>query len=181
MATHTEPIESHAAQAENEPEADSLARGFVSGTVASVASTVALLLLSKLEARTALSAQNAVSHWVWGERAKSRHALTARYTLLGYAIHHASSVFWGVIYEHYLKRAAPLPLPLELARAFAFAALANFVDYRLTPQRLKPGFEHHLSKKSLVIVYSAFAVGIAAGHLLQRDRGARPANGRARA
>lgn len=172
MATHPESqaTESQGADAGPERAPGSFARGLVSGTAASLASTAALLLLSKLEAKTALSAQNAVSHWVWGERAKERHALSVRYTLLGYAIHHASSVFWGVIYEHYLKRAEPLPLPLELARALAFAALANFVDYRLTPQRLKPGFERHLSTKSLVIVYSAFAVGIATGHVLQRGR-----------
>lgn len=148
-------------------ETGSVVRGLVSGTVASLASTAALVLLSKIEAKSALSAQNAVSHWVWGEPAKHRHELSLRHTLLGYAIHHASSVFWGVIYERYLKHEPSLPLPAELLRALAFAALANFVDYRLTPQRLKPGFEHHLSKKSLVLVYTAFAVGIAAGHVLQ--------------
>lgn len=161
MAVHPEP--SHAFKR-------SLISGLISGSVAAVASTTALVLRSKKEAKSALSAQNAVSHWVWGEEAKYRHGLSLAYTVLGYAIHHASAVFWGVIYERYLRSKCPLPPVQELLRAAAFAGFANFVDYRLTPERLKPGFEHHLSKKSLVFVYGAFAAGLAAGHLLQRRR-----------
>jgi hypothetical protein len=37
------------------------------------------------------------------------------------------------------------------------------VDYKLTPRRLQPGFEAQLSKKSLVYVYAAFAIGLAIG------------------
>lgn len=142
-------------------------RGLVSGSVAAIASSLALVLLSKKESRTALSAQNAVSHWVWGEEATHRHGLSVRHTLVGYGIHHASAVFWGVIYET-LTRSKPLPPGAELLRAMAFTSVANFVDYRLTPQRFKPGFERHLSRKSLALVYGAFAVGLAAGHLLQQ-------------
>ena len=147
-----------------------LGRGLVSGSIAAVASTLVLLMQSKKEAKSALSAQNAVSHWIWGEEAKHRHGLSVRYTVLGYAIHHASAVFWGVIYERLVRSKRPLSPPAELLRASAFATVANFVDYRLTPHRLKPGFEHHLSTKSLVFVYAAFAAGLAAGHLLQQRR-----------
>lgn len=147
-----------------------LGRGLVSGSIAAVLSTLVLVIQSKKEAKSALSAQNAVSHWVWGEEAKHRHELSVRHTVLGYAIHHASAVFWGVIYERLVRSKRPLSPPAELLRASAFAGVANFVDYRLTPHRLKPGFEHHLSKKSLVFVYAAFAAGLAAGHLLQQRR-----------
>lgn len=145
-----------------------LRRGLATGSVAAIASAIALILRSRKDAKTAFSAQNAVSHWVWGEEAKHRHGLSLRHTGVGYGIHHAAAVFWGVIYERTV-RSTPLPPREELLRATAFAAVANFVDYRLTPHRLKPGFEHHLSKTSLVFVYGAFAVGLAAGHLLQRS------------
>lgn len=151
-----------------------LRRGLVSGSVAAAASGIALLMRSKRDAKTALSAQNAVSHWVWGEEAKYRHKFSARHTLLGYGIHHAASVFWGAIYERYVC-AKPVPAHEELLRAAMFAAFANFVDYQLTPHRFKPGFEHHLSKRSLLIVYGAFAAGLAIGHRLQR-----PTDNRAR-
>ncbi|MGK2953405.1 MAG: hypothetical protein ACSLEZ_13630, partial [Thiobacillus sp.] len=119
-----------------------LGRGLVSGSIAAVASTVVLVIQSKKEAKSALSAQNAVSHWIWGEEAKHQHELSVRHTVLGYAIHHASAVFWGVIYERWVRSKRPLSPPAELLRASAFATVANFVDYRLTPHRLKPGFEH---------------------------------------
>lgn len=152
-----------------EPKTHSLMRGAITGSVAAVTSTLALLLRSRLEAPSALSAQNAVSHWVWGDTAKHQHGPSLRYTLVGYGIHHASAVFWGLIYEHYFG-SKPLPRGKEVLRATAFTAAANFVDYKLTPYRLKPGYEHHLSKKSLVFVYAAFAIGLAAGHLLQTPR-----------
>ena len=152
-----------------EQKTHSLARGGITGSIAAVTSALALILRSKSEAPTALSAQNAVSHWVWGDKAKHQHRTSLRYTLVGYGIHHASAVFWGVIYEHYF-RSKPLPPGKEVLRATAFTAVANFVDYQLTPYRLKPGYEHHLSKKSLAFVYAAFAIGLAAGHLLQPSR-----------
>lgn len=153
----------------------SFSRGLVSGSVAAITSGLAIALFSKKDSRTAYSAQNAVSHWLWGEEATHRHDLSVRHTLVGYGIHHASAVFWGVIYEH-LMRSKPLPPTAELLRATAFAGVANFVDYRLTPPRFKPGFERHLSRKSLALVYGAFAVGLAAGHLLQQgQRRDRPA------
>ena len=39
-----------------------------------------------------------------------------------------------------------------LAGAAAAAALACFVDFRLTPRRLTPGFEQRLSTGSLALV-----------------------------
>ena len=144
-----------------------LIRGLISGSVGALTSTAALLLRSRHDARTALSAQNAVSHWVWGEEAMRQHSLSARHTLVGYGIHHASSVFWGVLYERSIEGAPPESLSRELLRASAFSVLANVVDFHLTPRRFKPGFERHLTKKSLLAVYAAFAVGLAAGHLLQ--------------
>jgi hypothetical protein len=47
-------------------------------------------------------------------------------------------------------------------------ALAAFVDYRLTPKRLTPGFEAHLSRSSMLGVFAAIGVGLAAGALLNR-------------
>ncbi len=147
-----------------------LQRGLVTGSFAAVASALVLAMQSKKEAKSSLSAQNAVSHWIWGEEAKYRHGFSLRHTVLGYGIHHASAVFWGVIYERLVRSRRPLSPPAELLRASAFTTVANITDYQLTPHRLKPGYEHHLSKKSLVFVYAAFAAGLAAGHLLQQKR-----------
>jgi hypothetical protein len=50
------------------------------------------------------------------------------------------------------------------------AAIANVVDFKLTPQRLTPGFEKHLSKRSLAIVYVSFAAGLAAAAYVRQRR-----------
>jgi hypothetical protein len=143
---------------------DALRRGAVTGTVASATSALALALCSHSENRSPFSAMNAVSHWLWGDKAASHDQPSMRYTLLGYGIHHASSVFWGVLFERWFRRtlAQGSVAPTALAGT-AMAAVACAVDYKLTPQRLHPGYEQRLSKASLVLVYAAFGAGLALG------------------
>ncbi|HSV79850.1 MAG TPA: hypothetical protein VLK85_11705 [Ramlibacter sp.] len=50
------------------------------------------------------------------------------------------------------------------------SAVACFVDYRLTPKRLTPGFEHRLGKPELANVYACFALGLLVRTLLMRGR-----------
>ena len=76
------------------------------------------------------------------------------------------SVFWALVFERF----RPRPGTPALLPAAATSALACFVDYRVTPQRLTPGFERRLSRKSLALVYAAFAIGLAAGAALYGAR-----------
>jgi hypothetical protein len=55
-----------------------------------------------------------------------------------------------------------------LRKAAVVSAIAAAVDYGVTPERLTPGWELVLSKRSLFATYSAMAVGLAAGALLLR-------------
>ena len=48
---------------------------------------------------------------------------------------------------------------------------AYFIDYKLVPQRIRPGFEFHLSRHSLHCIYAALAAGLALGAICSR-RGA---------
>lgn len=147
-------------------------RGVVSGATSSVASALALAACSSKENNHASAPFNAISHWLWGDDATYRNRPSLRYTMVGYLIHHASATFWALLYERFLgtvlDRRAPVPI---VAVAAATSALACFTDFRLTPQRLTPGFEKRLSRGALVLVYSAFGVGLAAGALLCRARG----------
>ena len=134
----------------------------VAGTAASVLSSMALLICGRLDGRSAAAPTNATSHWLWGPRALAATAVSVRYTLVGYAIHHAMSIFWALVHRR-IRRPRPPPLPLarDLAESAGTAALAFVVDYTITPRRLRPGFEHHLSARSMFIVYAAFALGLA--------------------
>ncbi|WP_019142506.1 hypothetical protein [Noviherbaspirillum massiliense] len=136
--------------------------GAVSGSVASVLSTAALSAYGEQEDGTPYGPTNAISHWFWGRRATQRDGPSMRYTALGYAIHHASSTFWAVIYEKWLgEHAEQKSLVPAFAGGTAIAGLACFVDYTLTPRRLRPGFEQRLPRRSLFVVYAAFGLGLA--------------------
>jgi hypothetical protein len=141
-----------------------LREGLVAGSVASLLSTVALALAGHRENGHAAAPVNAISHWLWDRQALRANRPSLRHTLAGYLIHHGASVFWGTL--HALawgcRPRAKQPGP-ALAGAATTAAVAYFVDYRLTPQRLTPGFEHRLSTGALVAVYACFALGLAIG------------------
>lgn len=137
--------------------------GALSGTAASVLSTVALAALGKRETGSMFAPTNAVSHWLWGDQAFRRNKPTLRHTLTGYLIHHASATFWGVLFERLLgDRLGGKSLAATLSSSAAATAVACFTDYKLTPERLEPGYEERLSKPSVALVYGAFAIGLAA-------------------
>jgi hypothetical protein len=146
-----------------------LRRGMVSGTTSSLLSTAALALFGKREAGSEFAPTNAVSHWYWGEKAARRDGPSLRYTLPGYAIHHASATFWAVLFE---RACGDLLDRRDTGRTLlassAAAGVACFVDYEMTPQRLKPGYEKRLSRPALAVVYGAFGLGLAAGAMLCR-------------
>lgn len=137
-----------------------LLRATRSGSVASIASSLMLAALTRITTGAAAAGSNATSHWIWGERAMHRHRADLAHTVVGYAIHHASSLLWACVYEAARPRRGER-LAGVCVRACAVAALAAFVDYRLTPKRLTPGFEAHLSRPGMTLVYAAFAAGLA--------------------
>jgi hypothetical protein len=146
-----------------------LKRGLVSGTTASVLSTAALALLGKQGTGSPYAATNAISHWIWGDKAARHDSPSLRYTVMGYVIHHASATFWAVLFERYCgKLLDRKDLPTTVATATAASAVACFTDYQLTPKRLHPGYEKRLSRPALAVVYGAFGLGLAAGAMLCR-------------
>ncbi|MFL6674563.1 MAG: hypothetical protein ACJ8LG_14880 [Massilia sp.] len=144
-------------------------RGAIGGATSSLASTVALALLGNNEANSPYAPTNAISHWIWGEKAARRDHPSLRYTLPGYLIHHGSATFWSVLFERFCGRLLDRKEPATtLGVATAASAVACFVDYQLTPRRLRPGYEKRLSRPALALVYGAFGLGLAAGAMLAR-------------
>jgi hypothetical protein len=144
-------------------------RGLVGGVTSSLLSTVALALLGRRQAGSAYAPTNAVSHWIYGEEALREDTPTLRHTVPGYLIHHGSATFWSVLFErlcgHLLDRKETAT---TLGVATAASAVACFADYQLTPKRFQPGYEQHLSRPALAVVYGAFGVGLALGAMLCR-------------
>jgi hypothetical protein len=146
------------------PWKQALREGAIAGSIASLLSTAALALAGRRENADAAAPVNAISHWFWHPRALREDGTSLRHTLTGYLVHHAASIFWATLHARVwgcrpqAKHAGP-----AVAGAAAAAAVACFVDYQLTPERLTPGFEHRLSSRAMFAVYACFALGLAIG------------------
>jgi len=135
--------------------------GAISGGIASVLSTAVLGAAGKVENGTPYAPTNAISHWFWGDRAAHQNEPSMRYTALGYAIHHLSGTLWATIYEKWFgEKAERRDLGPALVGAAAVAGMACFVDYKMTPHRLQPGFEKRLSTPAMFLVYASFGAAL---------------------
>jgi hypothetical protein len=135
-------------------------RALLSGSAAGLLSGIALSACSNVEQDAPAAALNGPSQWLWGEREARTRRATLRHTLIGYVIHHAASIFWATLHERQFG-AGPRSAARACVEAAVTASTACVVDYRLTPPRLRPGFEKHLGPESLFIAYAAFAAGLA--------------------
>jgi hypothetical protein len=138
--------------------------GALAGSLASILSAAVLVAAGQRRSRDPAAPVNAISHWVWGDSALRKDKPTLRHTAVGYFIHHAASLFWSTLHMRAWGRpAVPHDAGTVAAQAAATAAVACFVDYKLTPHRFTPGFEHRLTRGQLAAVYALFAVGLAIG------------------
>ncbi|CAI10043.1 hypothetical protein [Aromatoleum aromaticum] len=145
-----------------------LRRALVSGSGAGIVSLVALACGGQRDCRSVFAPVNAVSHWIWRSVALGQQEPSLRYTLPGAGIHHAMSILWALLFEERIARAGSRSGPLRtIATALGVSAAACFVDLRLTPERLTPGFERRLSPESLTVVYLAFALGLALPSIIE--------------
>lgn len=147
-----------------------LRNAMVSGTTASFFSTISLGILGKHELDRAAAPVNGPSQWIWGRQAPFKNRFSWQYTVVGYVIHHAASVFWATFYEKYRGQWGPTESTRSLiVPAIVTTATAYVVDFYVVPKRFAPGFEQRLSKDALLIVYGIFALGLAGGALINRN------------
>jgi hypothetical protein len=146
------------------------ANGMMSGTSGSVLSAIALIVCGWTTRGRPAGPLNGPSQWFWGRPAADVRHANVRHTVVGYGVHHATSIFWGVIHENLFPRVPNEPIGPTLAKAATTAALACFVDYGITPRRLQPGFDRQLSRPAIAHVYIAFAIGLAIARIASRPR-----------
>ena len=148
-----------------------LTQGLLAGSLASILSTAVMALAGRRDSGSALAPLNAVSHWFWGDEAFERQGADLPHTAVGYLTHHSAATFWATAYAALASQTPALrTMPGLLLCAAATSGVAYVADFKLTPHRFTPGYEHRLSTEALVAVYAALAVGLAAGALALRDR-----------
>ena len=142
----------------------------LSGTVASLTSTLALMGLARAEGRGALQPTNATSHWLNGPAAAGVERADAIHTGVDYATHHTATLFWALPFSAWLASRKPRSAPAVFRDALIMSAVAAAVDYGATPKRFTPGWELVLSKSAMALTYAAMAGGLAAGALMAERR-----------
>jgi len=151
-----------------------LPRVLLTGACAGLLSALALGRRGRQDAGSALVPLNAPSHWLYGAKALHQPRPSWRHTATGLLIHQASSMMWAALFDRVLG-STPTPSTASLARKAALVTgVAAFVDFKAVPERLTPGFEHGLSRKSLVLTYGAFAGGLLLGAMLWRGAQEKP-------
>src|SRR5688500_8637849 len=83
---------------------DAVKDAVVSGSFASVLSASALSYCSREEEGSAAGGLNGPSQWLWGEEEAYTREATLKHTAVGYTIHHSTSIFWAMFYEHLFGR-----------------------------------------------------------------------------
>src|SRR5688572_19555595 len=145
-------------------------RAVLSGASASICSAVALSVCSRIDEGSFAGGLNGPSQWLWGEAEAYTREASVRHTVVGYGIHHVTSVFWATLYERAFGEPGERKTPLRRCAEAALSTVGAYVvDYYLTPPRLRPGFEKHVRKPSMFVIYGAFALGLAAASII-RDR-----------
>lgn len=143
-------------------------RSLASGSAAGALAAAVAAWRARKDGATACAPINAVTHCLWPEDAPRATAFSARHTMTGFAIHQAAAVFWGVLFEKLVPRLPRERPACTAGAAAATAATAYLVDYHVVPKRLTPGFEAHLSPRSMACVYAAIATGFAVAAFARR-------------
>jgi hypothetical protein len=147
-----------------------LAGTFGTGTVASLATSIAASALGQAENGNAVAPVNAVSHIIFGDRAAWQNSATAQYTLTGLALNSAAVTAWAGLHESWFgQQDEEKPsFGKALVGGAVVAAIAYVTDYHVVPKRLTPGFEKRLSNAPLFGIYATLAISLAVGSLLKR-------------
>jgi hypothetical protein len=155
-----------------------LKRAIASGTISGLATAAVALLEGKRETGSYYAPLNATSHIVWGNEAARQDSPSLKYTLTGFLLNHASTIFWALFYEklfgrdatehgHAGSRTSQAPWAEPVLGAAAVTTAAYVIDYHLIPERFTPGFEKRLSAKSLATIFVTLAIGLAARDLIK--------------
>ena len=139
----------------------------LSGAAAGMTSHVVAAAAGRVERGHSGLPMHSVSHIAWNDDPESHQGRHAQNWLIGSALHHGASVFWATFFEALFGKGAERSTSAALVGGATIAAAAYVTDYHVVSDRFKPGFEAHLSDRSLFLIYAALAGGLAAAARLR--------------
>ena len=100
---------------------------------------------------------NAVAHMLFGDKAAGVDGFAPKESLSGLGLHAGALTAWGALYQ---AAAGKVPFPQSLATGALASALIWAFDYKIVPERLRPGFEKRLGPESVLAVYTLLALSL---------------------
>jgi hypothetical protein len=134
----------------------------ISGAGGGLLSHLAASICSLRENRRSELPMHAVSHIWWDDAPEAHQGRKQQNAVIGAGLHHGACFFWSTFFEALFGQRAERSTTSALAGGAAIAAAAYVTDYHVVSDRFKPGFEAHLSNRSMFVVYAALALGLAA-------------------
>lgn len=131
------------------------------------ATTLAALVVSKLETGSAPAGLNATSHILWGDEAARVDGFEPKFTVVGGLLNAGAMLAWSVAHE-------ALPRPRNtiaaLTKGLLTSGVAYVTDYRVVPARLTPGFEKRFSPRGMAWMYGVLGAAFGLAGLLTARR-----------
>ena len=138
--------------------------GAVRSQLVAASAALAVALVGQIENGDGIAPLNAVSHIAWGDESFERAELSLKYSGAGLALNQVSVTSWALLHEWIFGKARDEgKWQISLAGGFLVSALAYVVDFKLVPEKLKPGFERKLSSGGLLAVYLLLALALGWG------------------
>jgi hypothetical protein len=140
--------------------------GVITGLAGAAATTATIAALGQAKEGSPWTPFNAIAHMFFGENAASVEGFAPKETLSGLGLNLSALGVWGGLYE---KLAGRVPFPQSLGAGAAAAALIWLLDYKILPERLRPGFEKRLGPESIAAVYVLLALTLGLSPLWKGD------------
>lgn len=138
--------------------------------ITALGTTAAIALCGHLENGDAIQPINDVSHITFGDEAFAQRGASLKYTGSGLALTKSFTASWAVLHEMLFGAYQDEGnVPVSLAGGALIASFAYLLDFHIVPKRLTPGFETHLSKRSLLAIYVVLALALGLGGLRRKN------------
>src|SRR5689334_3423826 len=92
-------------------------RGIKAGHLAALTSAIALAVMGWIEKGRPAAPLNGPSQWLWGTQASKLRRADLRHTAVGYGVHHASSIFWGLVHNEIFPQEQSGSMRKDLVKA----------------------------------------------------------------
>lgn len=140
--------------------------GLITGLAGAAATTAAIAAFGQVKQGSPWTPFNAISHMLFGNKVVNIDGFAPKETLSGLGVNIGALGIWGGLYE---KLAGTVPFPQSLATGALASAAIWLFDYKIAPERMRPGFEKRLGPESIAAVYVILALILGLSPLWKKD------------